>query len=290
MGKYKEVYDRRWSSSRGTKDDDIFALENPVRQVEFFYYNYNVFISRVLSEVLGDCRGKKLLEIGCGRATSSIYQALKLGISVVPTDYSEEALKIAKRNLRKYGVVADPKKEDLYHMSFDDESFDAVISLGVMEHIEEPEMAYREMQRVLKKGGVMISMNVPECPDNIQRIAIPINRMLIKLERFFSKKESKPWLDKESRSKTADVYRSTLRGEEFARVVKKSGFNAIRAVEVNSFPTIDPVPEYLDRLIVKFYKVVMMFREITLRMENPFVCSARNSRAHFIVAHKGDRK
>ena len=88
MGKYKEVYDRRWSSSRGTKDDDIFVLENPVRQVEFFYYNYNVFISRVLSEVLGDCRGKKLLEIGCGRATSSIYQAMKLGISVMPTDYS----------------------------------------------------------------------------------------------------------------------------------------------------------------------------------------------------------
>ena len=111
-----------------------------------------------------------MLEIGCGRATSSIFQALKIGIEVYPTDYSEYALEVARKNLEKYAVDATLSQEDLYEMSYPDENFDAIISLGVMEHIEFVDKAYEEMYRLLKKGGIMISMNVPEHPKNIQRI------------------------------------------------------------------------------------------------------------------------
>ncbi len=84
------------------------------------------------------------------------------------------------------------------------------------------------------------------------------------------------------------MYRSTLQGDGFAKIVEKVGFEVAKAVEVNPFPTFDPLPEYIEFIIVKLYKTIMVLRSV-LGMENPFICSARNSRAHFIVAHKGDR-
>lgn len=290
LGKYKSVYDRRWQLSKDTPDDDILALENPKTQVEFFYYNYNRFISDKLKEAFGDCRGRKLLELGCGRATSSIFQALNLGVKIYPTDYSEAALAIARKNVKKYGLKASFKQADLYAMPFEGGFFDAIISLGVMEHIDEPKMAYREMYRLLKKDGVMISMNVPEHADNIQRVAGPVNRVLAVIEKLATKSNSKPWLDAKSRSKTADVYRSELYGEDFAKIVESAGFSDVEVMEANPFPTFDPVPKILDRLIVKTYEALLPVRKILYGLDESFACGPRNSRVHFIVARKRGRK
>ena len=40
--------------------------------------------------------------------------------------------------------------------SFDDASFDCVISLDVMEHVCDPAAAYREIFRTLRTGGLCI--------------------------------------------------------------------------------------------------------------------------------------
>lgn len=286
MYKFKDVYDARWSASYGTFDDDILALDRPRTQVEFFYLNYNRFIADQIVRHLGGTKGKKLLELGCGRATASIYQALKLGMDVHPTDYSEEALRIADKNMKKYGVTGQTRQADLYAMPFEDGSFDAIISLGVMEHIEDPGRAYREMHRLLKEGGVMISMNIPERPLNIQRVAVPVNRALVKIETVFKKKNSKPWLDKQTRSKTSSVYRSFLDGEGFKRVVEESGFRNAEVFQANPFPSFDPLSKGLDWLVVKFYSLTLFFRRAFGGMQSPFLSSERNARVHFIVATK----
>lgn len=41
-------------------------------------------------------------------------------------------------------------------MSFDDNSLDVIVSLDVLEHVANPEKAYKEMHRVLKKCGVIV--------------------------------------------------------------------------------------------------------------------------------------
>ena len=46
--------------------------------------------------------------------------------------------------------------EDIENQTFADESFDIVISQDVMEHIFEPERAYREIWRTLRPGGLYI--------------------------------------------------------------------------------------------------------------------------------------
>jgi SAM-dependent methyltransferase len=46
--------------------------------------------------------------------------------------------------------------EDLEDLSFPDNSFDIFITQDVMEHIFNPEMAFKEIERVLKQGGAHI--------------------------------------------------------------------------------------------------------------------------------------
>ena len=281
----KKVYDRRWAKSSGTSDEDILSLENPKTQVSFFYYQYNRFISKQFLDYFGDTEGRKLLEIGCGRGTSSIFQAIKSGMDVVPTDYSDGAVKIAQRNLDKYGVTAKAYQADMFNLPFEEKTFDAVISLGVMEHIEKATDAYHQMWKMLKPGGMMISMNVPEKPNNIQRIAVPINKLFLFIRNFLSKEDKKPWLDSKSRSKTADVYRTECTGIDFSEFAKEAGFDEVEIYEINPFPTIDPLPKWADRLVVKFYNFLLYVRKVG-GMKEPFCSTKRNSRTHFIVAIK----
>ena len=46
---------------------------------------------------------------------------------------------------------------DVCSLEFEDETFDAVLSFAVLEHVKEPLSAVREMVRVLKAGGVLLS-------------------------------------------------------------------------------------------------------------------------------------
>lgn len=43
--------------------------------------------------------------------------------------------------------------EDIEHLTFEDETFDIFITQDVMEHVCHPEMALREISRVLRPGG-----------------------------------------------------------------------------------------------------------------------------------------
>lgn len=50
-------------------------------------------------------------------------------------------------------IVGGIEHQDLMDLSFQDESFDIVISADVFEHIPDPYLAHREVYRVLKPGG-----------------------------------------------------------------------------------------------------------------------------------------
>lgn len=53
-------------------------------------------------------------------------------------------------------IIDSNKNEDLENLTFSDESFDLVITQDVMEHVYEPEKAFQEIARTLKKGGAHI--------------------------------------------------------------------------------------------------------------------------------------
>ena len=79
-------------------------------------------------------KDKKVLDIACGKGTTSILIAKKFGCKVVGIDISpvliEEAKKLAKRN--KVNKLIDFQVADATHLPFNDNEFDASIAQAML--------------------------------------------------------------------------------------------------------------------------------------------------------------
>ena len=59
-------------------------------------------------------------------------------------------------DLERGSTERNYRNEDLQRLTFSDNQFDLFISLDVMEHIPDPEAAFKEIHRTLKPGGFML--------------------------------------------------------------------------------------------------------------------------------------
>ncbi|MGZ3883960.1 MAG: class I SAM-dependent methyltransferase [Bacteroidia bacterium] len=93
--------------------------------------------------------GKKVVDIGCGfgRTKPEVENAGGIWTGVEPFEGGAAT------------VIASA--EDL---PFEDESYDVVVMTSVMEHVPNVELAFKEISRILKKGGVFVGyMAFMEC-------------------------------------------------------------------------------------------------------------------------------
>jgi ubiquinone/menaquinone biosynthesis C-methylase UbiE len=120
-------------------------------------YKFPWIMDRIDRESRG-LKGKHLLEIGCGMGFDSL-EFLKRGVRVTATDLTPTAVGLAKRHFDIVGVRAENvKTENALELSFDDDTFDAVWSNGVLHATGDTRRAIAEARRVLKPGGrAMIS-------------------------------------------------------------------------------------------------------------------------------------
>lgn len=102
-------------------------------------------------------KGKNLkcLDIGCGPGFLGILLA-KMGHDLTLADYSENMLKKASENVKFAGVSAEIKKIDAQNPTFEDNTFDVIVSRNLVWNLEKPETAYEQWLRILKKGGRLI--------------------------------------------------------------------------------------------------------------------------------------
>lgn len=101
--------------------------------------------------------GMKVLEVGCGVGTESVFMAVR-GMNVTGIDLSDAAVLLAKQLADFYGVDAEFKQGDATNLAFEDQSFDVVCDQGVFHHLrdEERENYAREIARVLKPKGQFV--------------------------------------------------------------------------------------------------------------------------------------
>lgn len=93
----------------------------------------------------------KVVDIGCGGG--GFTKALKKyrpDLKIYGIDISEKAVAAAKKDAG--GVLF--QLGGIYDIPFSDNSFDAVVIADVLEHIDKPEKAIKEVNRILKPGGV----------------------------------------------------------------------------------------------------------------------------------------
>ena len=93
--------------------------------------------------------GSSVLDLGCGAGMLALLK--RKDVSLTGVDLSAECAAAAKRN--RYDVTASAK---LSQLPFSDSSFDYVVSLDVLGHIDfqEKDKVLGEIKRVLRPGGV----------------------------------------------------------------------------------------------------------------------------------------
>jgi ubiquinone/menaquinone biosynthesis C-methylase UbiE len=96
--------------------------------------------------------GKQLLEVGFGMGTD-LFQFASSGAIVSGVDLSPEHLRIARQRFSTYGITADLRLGDAEDLPFEDATFDAVYTFGVIHHTPDTQKAVDEIYRVLRPGG-----------------------------------------------------------------------------------------------------------------------------------------
>ncbi|MCK4912005.1 MAG: class I SAM-dependent methyltransferase [Thermodesulfovibrionales bacterium] len=115
-----------------------------------------VLLQRAVSSFLKDTPRPSILSIGAGTG-ENLATAAKCG-DVSALDIDQEAL-----DLIPEGLVKEKTRGDACHLPYGDGSFDMVLALDVLEHIEDNRAAVAEIRRVLKPGGTVIC-TVPAHP------------------------------------------------------------------------------------------------------------------------------
>lgn len=115
---------------------------------------YKHWLNIILKHLDGK-KNLKVLDIGTGPGFFAIIMGRE-GHSITAVDYTEAMLEQAKTNCMKYGVEADFIRMDAQNLSFEDDSFDLVISRNLVWDLDNPVKAYSEWMRVLKPEGKLM--------------------------------------------------------------------------------------------------------------------------------------
>jgi ubiquinone/menaquinone biosynthesis C-methylase UbiE len=112
-------------------------------------FNRNEEISRTY-----DARGKRVLLYGCGPANEAAGLLRHGAVSIAGIDISDVEIDVARRQAQEAGVAdrCDFRAGDAHATGFPDQSFDLILGLGVLHHLDVPR-AMRELRRVLAPGG-----------------------------------------------------------------------------------------------------------------------------------------
>lgn len=96
----------------------------------------------------------KILELGCGQSILLKYLVDNKFIkqeNVYGLDQSKEAIVYSKRNLPK----ADLRSGDIYRLPYKRNTFDIVLLMETIEHLENPIAGLSEARRVLRENGLL---------------------------------------------------------------------------------------------------------------------------------------
>lgn len=142
-----EIIDADWN--RVWRENNIPAWD---------YLSQAVF--SVLRNEIGDFQGKNILEAGSGSGRISLKLS-KDKAKAYLLDNSPEAIAISKKIFKDADMKSGIVCASLFQMPYLDNSFDIVWNSGVIEHFvgEERNAALREMLRVCKLGGFVITLN-----------------------------------------------------------------------------------------------------------------------------------
>lgn len=138
---------------------DLEITRHPVGSPGFFadldQYHFEKLHHLLRLVPFDGCRGRRVLEVGCGAGTDLIRFA-RGGAVCYGVDLAESAVALARRNFEVEGLTADLRVADGEALPFPDESFDLVYAHGVVQYTADDRRLVEECRRVLRPNGQAI--------------------------------------------------------------------------------------------------------------------------------------
>jgi len=121
--------------------------------------NRQFIIDPALWEIIGDIKGLKVLDAGCGNGYLT-RELAKKGAKAVGVDFSQTFIDYCKKKEENEGLGCEFIQASLVDLSeIKSKLFDLVVSNIVMVDIPDYEQTFREIGRILKKNGRFVWSN-----------------------------------------------------------------------------------------------------------------------------------
>jgi SAM-dependent methyltransferase len=117
------------------------------------YLGHETWIAPALAR-LGDVRGRRILDLGCGHGMAAVVLARR-GADVIGLDLSIGYVREAQERARANGVSIRWLVADGERLPFADDAFDGIWGNAVLHHLD-PLVASHELRRVLAPGGTAV--------------------------------------------------------------------------------------------------------------------------------------
>ena len=146
----------RLMQERAFHDEQAYARARSLRPTDYAfrsddYLSHESWIAPAL-DALGDVRGQRLLDLGCGHGMASVVLARR-GASVTACDLSLGYVREAQRRCEANGVDARLVVCDGERLPFADASFDRIWGNAILHHLD-LRVATGELDRILAPDGI----------------------------------------------------------------------------------------------------------------------------------------
>ncbi|MBI4056113.1 MAG: class I SAM-dependent methyltransferase [Elusimicrobia bacterium] len=157
VGNDPHVWGKQWTSRKVYVERDYLDEGKITRRDQLSWK----FQMEHFDTLFARAPGKEVLECGCGSAIMSVHAALQ-GFQATMLDFSPDGLDLAKANFDANHVQGKFVLGDVLKLPFPDNSFDVVMSYGLLEHFPDIDAPIREMVRVLKPSGIFAADIIPK--------------------------------------------------------------------------------------------------------------------------------
>ena len=148
---------------------------------------------------LGLAEGERVLDVGCGWGSFALHAAARHGVRVLGVTLSEPQASLARERVRDAGLSERGEIRVADYRELDEEPFDAIASIGMVEHVGEEriDLYARRLASLLKPGGRLLNHGIAklkdlDAPDEgafserfvfPDGVPLPLSRIALALER-----------------------------------------------------------------------------------------------------------